>query len=225
MNRLSNDRLSGGRPSNGRLSDVRKSESRKSDIIIDDNIDITHVNEITISNPEYANPLDLSKKNVPGKKKYGLAKQYSEAEQKKLLEHFVEIPDSLLSELAVGTQIRYYKADGEFKYGGIVSANPVPSKNQITGEIRMCMKLRSMFSKDDIRHTTWTVYYDDIKKLYAKPDMANVVTNQMIKKSINTLEHNIITLRDNLVNLFKKMEKKIDSLEKRIHDIERKVKR
>jgi hypothetical protein len=147
---------------------------------------------------------------------------FSQREQDEKLTGYLEISKEIWPQIRYGTHIRYYLKTGEFRTGGFVSKNPfeVIVSNDITQhptaperlskEKKIYIKIQNGFNDKLKGYYQWIVSYDDIDKIYIKPD-AGVLT--MIK----TLENVVSGLNDNIQKLAlsaRLLEKRISQLEK-----------
>jgi hypothetical protein len=145
------------------------------------------------------------------------SRTFSQREQEEKLTGYLEVNREVWSQIRYGTHIRYYLKTGEFRTGGFVSKNPfevtVNSDNQPNGEEKkIYIKIQNGFNAKLKGFYQWIVAYDDIDKIYIKPD-AGVLT------IVNTLESIVNGLNDNIQKLAltaRVMEKRISQLEKEL---------
>jgi len=147
---------------------------------------------------------------------------FSQREQEEKLTGYLEVSNEVWPQIRYGTHIRYYLKTGEFRTGGFVSKNPfdvainndrTQNPNQperLNKEKKTYIKIQNGFNEKLKGYYQWIVSYDDIEKIYIKPD-AGVLT--MIK----TLESVVSGLNDNIQKLAltsRLLEKRIIQLEK-----------
>jgi hypothetical protein len=142
---------------------------------------------------------------------------FSQREQEEKLTGYLEVNREVWSQIRYGTHIRYYLKTGEFRTGGFVFKNPfevtVNSDNQPNNEgKKIYIKIQNGFNDKLKGFYQWIVAYDDIDKIYIKPD-AGVLT------IIHTLESIVGGLNENIQKLAltaRVMEKRITQLEKEL---------
>jgi hypothetical protein len=151
------------------------------------------------------NPFNLDNKKITGgKKTVTLSKVYTEEEQAKMLEYFLEVPLEMLCEVRKGAFVRYRLKSGEFRLGGYVSANPIASYDKITNLPQSYIKLEIGAPKTPA-YKTWMVKHQDISNLYVQQSLPTILANKMIKDSVNKLNSNIKKLNDRLERLERKI--------------------
>ena len=146
------------------------------------------------------------------------SRTFSQREQEDKLTGYLEVNRDVWSQIRYGTHIRYYLKTGEFRTGGFVSKNPfevtVNSDNQPNGEEKkIYIKIQNGFNAKLKGFYQWIVAYDDIDKIYIKPD-AGVLT------IVHTLESIVSGLNDNIQKLAltaRVMEKRISQLENNLN--------
>jgi hypothetical protein len=147
---------------------------------------------------------------------------FSQREQEEKLTGYLEISKEIWPQIRYGTHIRYYLKTGEFRTGGFVSKNPFEvivandsiqhptAPERLNKEKKTYIKIQNGFNDKLKGYYQWIVSYDDIDKIYIKPD-AGVLT--MIK----TLENVVSGLNDNIQKLAlsaRLLERRISQLEK-----------
>jgi len=145
---------------------------------------------------------------------------FSQREQEEKLTGYLEVDNNVWKQIRYGTHIRYYLKTGEFRTGGFVSKNPVEvvvnednHSSSIDGK-KMYIKIQNGFNDKLKGYYQWIVAYDDIDKIYIKPD-AGVLT------MVHTLESIVKGLNDNI----QKLAVTARIMEKRISQIERELRR
>jgi hypothetical protein len=158
-----------------------------------------------------ANPFALDKKKGgTGPARQHKATTYTEDEQKELLNGYVEIPRDLWPLVRYGTHIRYVTKEGLFRIGGYVKTNPLDSKAHEARESKRFVSLQNGFDKRGHGFAQWAVAYDNIEKLYTKPDASAMAVQRALEKAVTALNTNIRKLAAHATQL----EKRIAGLER-----------
>ena len=124
------------------------------------------------------------------------------------LRGYLEVPAEYWANVKYGTHIRYFTKKDGYRPGGFVLKNPFDI--QPDGVKKRCIKLQNGFVNTAKTYQQWIVSYEDLSKIYIKPDAASLVI-------INSLEGAIGGLNDNIkkiTNYVKSLEKRITVLEK-----------
>ena len=148
------------------------------------------------------------------------SRTFTQREQADKLTGYLEVGSNVWPQIRYGTHIRYYLKTGEFRTGGFVAKNPVEvvisEDNDIEGKFpngkKMYIKIQNGFNDKLKGFYQWVVAYDDIDKIYIKPD-AGVLT------MVHTLESIVGNLNENIQKLAltaRVLEKRISQLEKAI---------
>jgi hypothetical protein len=156
---------------------------------------------------------------VPVAVKYP-SRTFTQREQEDKLTGYLEVGREVWTQIRYGTHIRYYLKTGEFRTGGFVAKNPfevvINEDNDIEGKFpngkKTYIKIQNGFNDKLKGFYQWVVAYDDIDKIYIKPD-AGVLT------MIHTLESIVNNLNENIQKLAltaRVMEKRISQLERSI---------
>lgn len=148
------------------------------------------------------NPFTLTKKEGP--KPQTLTKTLTKAEQNEKLAGYLEISKEHWPQIRYGTHIRYFLKTGEFRTGGFVGKNPLEVVNPETKKIVTYIKLQNGFND---KAANWIANYEDIGKIYMKPD-AGVLT------MVSSVEVVVAGLNDNITKLVKHAKSLEDRLEK-----------
>ena len=162
-------------------------------------------------NKEVNNPFLLTKKEGP--KVQQLAKILTKEEQAEKLIGYLEIDKEFWPQIRYGTHIRYYTTNGDFRTGGFVVKNPLEIVNPTDKKIITYIKLQNGFNDKANNYANWIANYEDLSKIYIKPD-AGILT------TVKSLEGVVTGLNDNI----KKLVKHAKSLEERIEKLESKIK-
>ncbi|AXB49291.1 pC129R [African swine fever virus] len=117
---------------------------------------------------------------------------YTPEQQHEKLKHYILIPKHLWCYIKYGTHVRYYTTQNVFRVGGFVLQNPYEAV--IKNEVKTAIRLQNNFNTKAKGHVTWTVPYDDISKLYAKPDAIMLTIQENVEKALHALNQNVLTL-------------------------------
>lgn len=124
---------------------------------------------------------------------------YTEAEQRALLQNFIELPRDHWDYLHSGDHVRYVLDDGAFRYGGLVKYYKVKADTD------PAILLQSEF--DDKK--TWSVPWKRIRQLFIKPDVAQIMLQSRLAAAIKTLNQNLVKINDG----HKALHARVDTLE------------
>ena len=176
--------------------------------------------KIPLAAQKYVKKPPPAEKTASTDKPYYPPRVFSQREQEEKLTGYLEVGRDVWPQIRYGTHIRYYLKTGEFRTGGFVFKNPfevvVSDDNQhmsSTGGKKIYIKIQNGFNDKLKGFYQWIVAYDDIDKIYIKPD-AGVLT------MVHTLESIVSGLNENIQKLAitaRMMEKRISTLEKRIN--------
>ena len=147
---------------------------------------------------------------------------YSQREQDEKLTGYLEVSPEIWPQIRYGTHIRYYLKTGEFRSGGFVSKNPfdvfisndsIQHPNQpekLNKEKKTYIKIQNGFNDKLKGYYQWIVSYDDIEKIYIKPDAGVLTMVKTLELVVNGLNENI----HKLALSSRMLEKRIAQLEK-----------
>lgn len=169
-----------------------------------------------VANIPIKSAVNTIKATVPTPIKYP-SRTFTQREQADKLTGYLEVDSNVWPQIRYGTHIRYYLKTGEFRTGGFVAKNPVEvvisEDNDIEGKFpngkKMYIKIQNGFNDKLKGFYQWVVAYDDIDKIYIKPD-AGVLT------MVHTLESIVGNLNENIQKLAltaRVLEKRISQLE------------
>uniref|UniRef100_A0A6C0I326 Uncharacterized protein n=1 Tax=viral metagenome TaxID=1070528 RepID=A0A6C0I326_9ZZZZ len=145
------------------------------------------------------------------------SRTFTQREQADKLTGYLEVGNNVWPQIRYGTHIRYYLKTGEFRTGGFVAKNPVEvvisedndMEDKSHNGKKMYIKIQNGFNDKLKGFYQWVVAYDDIDKIYIKPD-AGVLT------MVHTLESIVGNLNENIQKLAltaRVLEKRISQLE------------
>ena len=153
------------------------------------------------------NPFDLSKET------FYPSKTWTKEEQKERLRGYLEIDPEYWPSIRVGSHIRYYTKDGEFKPGGFVEKNPFDTKVHGTAEEKRFIKLKNGFFNSDKKFVSWITCYEKIDKIFLKIDAGSMQLTSAIKSIAENINMNNEYIKGFMVDLdkrIKKLERLID---------------
>ena len=128
------------------------------------------------------------------------ASTWTAEEQASKLEGYLEIDSEFWASIRVGTHVRYVsKAEG-FRPGGFVQRNP---DDRLTdGVARRHLVLQNGFYEKARGYLKWSVAYEDVARVYIKPDAGTLMVMKTLEEAVRGLNENI----RKLVEHVKKME-------------------
>lgn len=140
------------------------------------------------------------------------AKVYSPEDQAKLLAGYMEVPRMHWPFIEFGTGIRYYLRNEEtnaeeFKYGGYVSLNTIPSSGA-DGNDQHTIWVCSSPSGNAAR---WRLSLDRITRIFIRPNASSLVLIDSIKTLTTNIDGNI----KKLAEYAKRLEERVTTLERR----------
>lgn len=121
------------------------------------------------------------------------------------LRSYVKVDRERYDCLEFNSHVRYFKSNGDFKCGGFVYINP-----KVTTEGRKYMLLKS----DKFRTkgaVVWTLYYDDINKLYTKTGSDYQMVLELLNKRDEENRENLNKIATHLRKLYTKIRKLEDN--------------
>jgi hypothetical protein len=158
-----------------------------------------------------ANPFDLEDRGGAGPAAPKLARVWTPEEQAEKLHGYLEIPPEYWSEVRYGTHVRYFsKAEG-FRPGGFVAKNPFDTKPKGGGVEKRFMKLQNGFSEKAHGYAQWIVAYEDLSRVFIKPDAAVFVMLQSLEVAVKGLNENVRKVAEHS----KRLEARLAQLEAR----------
>jgi len=135
------------------------------------------------------------------------SKENSKEENQKLV-GYLEVPQIYWSNIRYGTHIRYYTKKDGFRPGGFVLKNPFDVQTEETK--KRCIKLQNGFNTTIKTYQQWFIAYDDLSKIYMKPDASSLVIINSLEDAIEGLNGNI----KKITSYVKSLEKRLSTLEK-----------
>ena len=147
---------------------------------------------------------------------------FSQREQDEKLTGYLEISKEIWPQIRYGTHMRYYLKTGEFRTGGFVSKNPFEviisndstqhptAPERLHKEKKTYIKIQNGFNDKLKGYYQWIVSYDDIDKIYIKPDAGVLTMIKTLESVVSDLNDNIQKLADNA----RLLERRISQLEK-----------
>jgi hypothetical protein len=151
-----------------------------------------------------------NKKNSKKKDNNKTFKKMTDEEIIEYLKDSILVPKNDWDKLSIGSQISYYKNDGNFVKLGFIKAVYTNEGNDF---IKYGTKLNTYYN--DKYYKEFTVNTSNIKELFKKIDKSAVlefkIINKNILNSINNMMESISTLENELNNMNEKMNKLEDN--------------
>lgn len=135
-------------------------------------------------------------------------KKMTESEITEYLKDSILIPNTDWNKLSIGSNISYYKNDGNFVKSGFIKAI---YNNEGNDFIKYGTKLNTYFN--DKYYKEFTVNTTNIKELYKKIDQSAILEYKIIKK-------NILNSMNSYMDKFIKIENDINILSEKIGKLE-----
>ena len=143
---------------------------------------------------------------------------FSQREQEDKLTGYLEIDQEIWPQIRYATHIRYYLKTGEFRTGGFVLKNPFEvvisndslqnpktPPEKLNKDKKKYIKLQNGFNEKLKGYYQWVVSYDDIEKIYIKPDASVLTVIKTLEAIVNGLNNNIEQLAASVRHLEKKI--------------------
>ena len=143
---------------------------------------------------------------------------FSQREQEDKLTGYLEIDQETWPQIRYATHIRYYLKTGEFRTGGFVLKNPFEviisndslqnpktPPEKLNKDKKKYIKLQNGFNEKLKGYYQWVVSYDDIEKIYIKPDAGVLTVIKTLETIVNGLNTNIEQLAASVRHLEKKI--------------------
>ena len=143
---------------------------------------------------------------------------FSQREQEDKLTGYLEIDQETWPQIRYATHIRYYLKTGEFRTGGFVLKNPFEvvisndslqnpktPPEKLNKDKKKYIKLQNGFNEKLKGYYQWVVSYDDIEKIYIKPDAGVLTVIKTLEDIVNGLNNNIEQLAASVRHLEKKI--------------------
>lgn len=155
------------------------------------------------------NPFDLEGRDG-GPDRAHPAKTWTAEEQAEKLTGYLEIAPEYWAQIRYGTHVRYVTKDGQFRTGGFVVKNPFDMKARGAADEKRFMKLQNGFNDKAHGYQCWVFAYEDVARVYMKPDAAVVMILHRLDGAVQGLNANI----RKVVEHAKKLEARLAALER-----------
>ena len=99
-----------------------------------------------------------------------VSRVWTDDEQIEKLNGYLEIPPEFWDQIKYTTHMQYYTKTDGYRPGGFVLRNPFDVKQKGIVEEKRFIKLQNGFSDKARGYCQWIVAYEDIEKIYVKPD-------------------------------------------------------
>lgn len=139
------------------------------------------------------------------------ARVWTADEQAEKLNGYIEIAPDLWDQIRYGTHMRYITKAGEFRSGGFVLKNPFDTKSRGAATEKRFIKLQNGFSDKTPGYQQWLAAYEDIAKVYVKPDATVLTMLRNLETAVHGLNENI----KKVAEYSKKLEARLTAVEKR----------
>jgi len=123
------------------------------------------------------------------------ARTWTEAEIAEKLHAYIEVPPEHWELVRAGSHVRYYTQEG-FRPGGFVAKNPADSAPQGAGPEKRYIRLQSGFNERAPGYFSWVVAYEDLTRLFIKPDAASLTVMTSLEAAVKGLNENIRKLAE-----------------------------
>ncbi len=156
------------------------------------------------------NPFDLDGRDE-GPDRPHQARVWTAEEQAEKLSGYLEVDPEFWDQIRYGTHVRYVtKADG-FRPGGFVLKNPFDTKPRGAAAEKRFIKLQNGFNDKARGYQQWVAAYEDIVKMYIKPDAGVLMMMKSLEIAVRGLNDNIRKLAEHQ----KKLGERVAALEGR----------
>ena len=156
------------------------------------------------------NPFELEGREGGPDRPYP-TKAWTEAEQAEKLNGYLEVSPEFWDQIRYGTHLRYITKEGQFRPGGFVLKNPFDTKSKGSTEEKRFIKLQNGFNDKARGYQQWVAAYEDLAKVFIKPDAGVLMMMQNLEVAVRGLNENIRKLAIHS----KKLEERLSILEKK----------
>nr|BBO54003.1 C129R homolog protein [Abalone asfa-like virus] len=102
-----------------------------------------------------------------------------------MTKNYIKIDPQYYELLKYGTHVRYIGVDGKFRVGGFITKNP------IIYEDKKLIKLQNNFNKSTKGYHEWSVSYDSIDVLFAKPDAVTMSMYKDLEDAVKLIRNQV----------------------------------
>ena len=141
------------------------------------------------------NPLALAGRQG-GAARAAPAKTWTEVEIAAKLEGYFEVAQENWHLVRAGTHVRYYTRDEGFRPGGLVAKNPTDAAPQGANAEKRFIRFQSGYNERAPGYFSWVVAYEDLTRLFIKPDAAALTVMGSLETAVRGLNENIRKLAD-----------------------------
>jgi hypothetical protein len=164
------------------------------------------------------NPFDLEKRKAPDSGATRAPPRVWTAEEAaEKLVGYLEVPPDIWTHIRAGTHIRYYLKGGNFRAGGFVKSNPFDNAPKGAQEKKRYISMHSSMVIRSPGYMNWLVPYEDLERVFIKPDANVLMTHLTIKNAVTSLNENIRKVADfarQLEGRFAALDARLAALEK-----------
>ncbi len=157
-------------------------------------------------------PFDLrARAGGAGQARPHAAREWTAEEQAEKLKDYLEVAPEHWEHIRYGAHVRYVTNEGLFRPGGFVKRNPLDMQPRGGPDEKRFMSLQNNYNDKAAGYATWLVAYEDIEKIYVKPDAGTLTVFTDLKAAVHGLNENIRRLAE----FAKKLSERVDALERR----------
>lgn len=133
-----------------------------------------------------SNPFSLDAREGP--ERPHVARDWTEEEIAKKLAGYLEIPPEFWDQVRYGEHVRYFTKKDGFRPGGFVLKNPYDIKPKGAANEKRFIRLQNGFVEKAAGYAVWPVAYEDLERLYVKPNAATSVmmaSQEIVTRKLN----------------------------------------
>lgn len=125
-------------------------------------------------------------------------REWTEEEIAEKLDGYLEVPKSNWEQIQHGTHMRYMTKEKGFRTGGFVQKNPFDTIPTGSTEQKRFVKMQSGYGTGS---ATWVVAYEDLDKVFIKPDASTMILLGMLTTAVAGLNENVTRLAERIKRL------------------------
>lgn len=156
------------------------------------------------------NPFELDKKKS-GPARANMAREWTPEEQAEKLKNYRELDADFWPMIKQNCHVRYYDKTVGFKPGAFIARNPVDIVPTGETAVRRSFEFQSCFNPKQPGYMRWTVAYENVERLFVKPEPQVLQLEKDQQKIVTALNNNIMKLAAHA----KKLEQRIAELERK----------
>jgi len=140
-------------------------------------------------------PFDLARR-TGGAPRAPAARTWTAAEVAEKLDGYLEVVPAHWHLVRAGAHVRDYTHAEGVRPGGLVAKNPTDAAPQGANAEKRFMRLQSGFNERAPGYFSWVVAYEDISRLFIKPDAAALTVMASLEEAVRGLNENIRKIAD-----------------------------